>query len=463
VQFVDTAPPQISQAADQTLFYYRGNYPIAGQVFEAAGINPFESAIILPWVWLAQLSAIELAEARVELAGIQYDILVDEVRRKIGRDPVLKLAEYDGLDIMTAGRRFRDWLKDVRSELPGEGRLVALNAAVALTTEQIERARACDIFHEVTRRGFDRKLRWRGMGATKEVVGACPVCGGTDRFSVHPRKQVFNCRGCKRGGNVIAFVEWYDRVSFREAVLQLVGGERPAPMIRRQPAAVERPAPCENNSRAAGEIWRAAVPIWGTLAERYLRETRGLILPLDIPPGVLRFHPECPFGPDERHPCLIALYQDIRTNKPVAIMRTALRADASKIDRKALGPVGGAAIKLSGAAEVMTGLAIGEGLESTLAGMAFGLRPAWALGSSGAIAKFPLLAGIEVLTILGENDANGANERASRECAGRWSEAGREVFFARPPVGKDLADTLVAVMSGKYVKKTARPWGGLVV
>jgi hypothetical protein len=72
---------------------------------------------------------------------------------------------------------------------------------------------------------------------------------------------------------------------------------------------------------------------------------------------------------------------EVGTDKPTAIMRTALRADASKINRKALGPVGGAVIKLSAAAEAMTGLAIGEGLESTLAGMAFGLRPAWALGS----------------------------------------------------------------------------------
>jgi hypothetical protein len=212
----------------------------------------------------------------------------------------------------------------------------------------------------------------------------------------------------------------------------------------------------------AGDIWRASVPIAGTLAETYLRETRKLILPPDISPRVLRFHSDCPFGPGERHPCLIALYQDVRTDKPTAIMRTALTADGRKVDRKALGPVGGAAIKLTHDIAVGTAIAIGEGLESTLAGIAFGLRPAWALGSAGAIAKFPVLAGIEVLTVLGENDG-GANERAYRECGERWDAAGREVFIARPPVGKDLADTLVAVMSGNYVKKTARPWGGLAV
>jgi putative DNA primase/helicase len=48
-------------------------------------------------------------------------------------------------------------------------------------------------------------------------------------------------------------------------------------------------------------------------------------------------------------------------------MRTALTLDARKIDRKALGPVGGAAIKLSDDADVSMGLTVSEGLETTLA------------------------------------------------------------------------------------------------
>jgi hypothetical protein len=66
-----------------------------------------------------------------------------------------------------------------------------------------------------------------------------------------------------------------------------------------------------------------------------------------------------------------------------AILECFGRWTAVKIDHKALGPVGGAAIKLSDDADVTMGLIIGEGLETTLAATVFGLAPAWALGSAG--------------------------------------------------------------------------------
>ena len=33
-----------------------------------------------------------------------------------------------------------------------------------------------------------------------EMVGPCPVCGGTDRFGVNLRSNVFLCRRCDVGG-----------------------------------------------------------------------------------------------------------------------------------------------------------------------------------------------------------------------------------------------------------------------
>ncbi len=75
------------------------------------------------------------------------------------------------------------------------------------------------------------------------------------------------------------------------------------------------------------------------------------------------------------------------------------------------------------------------------------LAPGWAIGSAGAIATFPVLAGIESLTIFRERKDTGeldkANVRASMSCAGRWLEAGREVLFATPEHG-DLNDVLQA-------------------
>jgi len=48
-------------------------------------------------------------------------------------------------------------------------------------------------------------------------AGPCPVCEGTDRFSINTRKQVWNCRGC-RGGKVISLVQHLDGCTFPDAV-----------------------------------------------------------------------------------------------------------------------------------------------------------------------------------------------------------------------------------------------------
>jgi putative DNA primase/helicase len=57
-----------------------------------------------------------------------------------------------------------------------------------------------------------------------------------------------------------------------------------------------------------------------------------------------------------------------------------------------------------------------------------GWAPVWAATSAGAMAKFPILSGIEALTIFPDNDTNGTGMRAAVECAERWTAAGREVF-----------------------------------
>ena len=173
----------------------------------------------------------------------------------------------------------------------------------------------------------------------------------------------------------------------------------------------------------------------GTLAERYL-SNRKLKLPSYVED--VRFHPSCPFG-KERLPCMVALYRDIVSNEPRAIHRTALTPDGHKIDRKALGPKGGCAIKLTPDAEVSTGLTIAEGIETALAGMALNFCPAWALGDAGSIERFPVLSGIECLTILADNDPTGQN--AAIECSARWTAEGREVFrVSSVRAGEDIAD-----------------------
>jgi hypothetical protein len=110
-----------------------------------------------------------------------------------------------------------------------------------------------------------------------------------------------------------------------------------------------------------------------------------------------------------------------------------------------LGPIGGAAIKLDPDEEVTQGLHIGEGLESCLSARKWGLRPVWALGSAGAIANFPLVAGIESISVLGERKGDGSIDRANRDAANavadRYQAAGLEMFLVEYPIG-DLNDAL---------------------
>ena len=85
-------------------------------------------------------------------------------------------------------------------------------------------------------------------------------------------------------------------------------------------------------------LWKAAKPIAGTLAARYLADARRIdlaALPASID-DVLRFHPRCTFGPGNRHPCLLALMRDAETDEPTGIHRIALTPDARKIERRML-------------------------------------------------------------------------------------------------------------------------------
>ncbi len=127
--------------------------------------------------------------------------------------------------------------------------------------------------------------------------------------------------------------------------------------------------------------------------------------------------------------------------RKVPCSRTFLDRDGRhRLDRKFLGPVGGAAIKLDADENVLGGLTIGEGIETCMAGRQIGLKPAWALGSAPAIASFPVLNGIEALWLLRELDS--ANMHAAIACKARWETGGREVFDHWPNVGDDMNDAI---------------------
>jgi hypothetical protein len=329
-----------------------------------------------------------------------------------------------------------------------------------IDAETIALARSIRIEDEIARRGI--KLRGK-----IERIGPCPVCGGTDRFAINTRKQVFNCRGFG-GGDVIAMVQHLDGWSFTEAVRTLAGIEpgRPAPKLdpvkmaevraKAEREEIDRLVDEAERFKRAMEIWSKAIPVEDTIAAYYLRVVRKVEIPAGASGPVLRFHSHCPFD-GTHHPSLIALVRNIITDEPQAIVRTALNPDGTAVKvggktlRKALAPIGGGAVKLTDNAEITTCLGVAEGMETVLSMRStpeFGRSPVWALISSNGVASCPVLPGIECLWIAVDNDEpDRCGRRAGNEdaltCSKRWTDAGREVYRITPNgVGRDLNDVM---------------------
>jgi hypothetical protein len=215
--------------------------------------------------------------------------------------------------------------------------------------------------------------------------------------------------------------------------------------INAQP--VSNPEPDDDErARRAVELFNVAGSIDHPIVERYL-DRRKLTLPDGVDGRVLRFHRHCPFGRGEHHPALITLYRDIASDEPRAISRTALTPEGVKIDRKMLGPIAGTACKLSPDEDVTLGLHIAEGTETAIASMMLGFVPMWALRSAGAISNFPVLSGIECLTIIADHDkvnpktGKTPGQTAARLCSQRWTSSGIAVRRVMPTAtGEDLAD-----------------------
>jgi putative DNA primase/helicase len=192
------------------------------------------------------------------------------------------------------------------------------------------------------------------------------------------------------------------------------------------------------------KIWNEA-DVRGRAGNEYLR-TRALELSDDVAGEVVRFHRGVPWrnentGQTEYIACLIAAFRSIDDGEITAIHRIRVDRPAlwPKTERRMLGIVRRAAVQLG--ASIEGKLAIGEGVETCLAAMQFGIGPAWALGSVGAISFFPVLDRVSQLTILAE--AGDASRRAVQICGRRWRRASRRVLVSRSQVGSDHNDALM--------------------
>jgi hypothetical protein len=101
--------------------------------------------------------------------------------------------------------------------------------------------------------------------------------------------------------------------------------------------------------------------------------------------------------------------------------------------KKMLGSVKGTAVKLIADPDVTLGVGLAEGIETALTPICVGWLPVWACGSAGAIKAFPVLTGIEHLTIFADADGSGRGLQVARACAQRWQQAGSCCDIVLPP------------------------------
>lgn len=247
-------------------------------------------------------------------------------------------------------------------------------------------------------------------------------------------------------GDAVGLIAHTHRVPMSDALrwardwLGASGEPEPPPAARRPITPPERLDEPSWTDALARSLWRETVDAAGTPADLYLRR-RGLRLP---GADVLRFHPRCPRG-SGTSPAMVAAMTCPVDGGLVGVHRTFIDHGGSKVPdatgnaKKMLGKAG--VIRLVPDAEVTLGLGLAEGIETSLAVMQrHGWRPVWVACSAGGIARFPVMDGIEALTVFADHDDHGAGTGAALRCVGRWTAAGREAQVWEPPPGTDFAD-----------------------
>jgi len=246
------------------------------------------------------------------------------------------------------------------------------------------------------------------------------------------------------GGDIVNFVQVQLGCSIANAITYALGFLGPS-WPSRSTAAPSRPVEAEPDDAVrvdqALKIWSGVLPLRGSLAEQYLAG-RGIQVP-DEALDVLGFHPNCPFG-SRRAPALVGLIQDVVTGEPVGVHRRQLTPDAAANGPPmSLGPKSEGVIRLSPA--ISAELAVGEGVETCLAGMMLGSGSTWSVLDAGGINNFAVLEHVQCLTILVDHDVSGTGQRAAAACRDRWLAGGKHVRLAMPDTpGQDFNDLLLA-------------------
>jgi hypothetical protein len=284
----------------------------------------------------------------------------------------------------------------------------------------------------------------------RKFVGLCPF-HQEKTASLTVYQDHFHCFGCGKHGDVFDWFGLKCGLTLPE-VVQLLASRAPADdksILRSRSSERRKAAPMNIFG-----IWNEAKSPYGSVVETYLRNRGGLAIPNG---GAIRVHPRAQRGPrdiaggPEFWPAMLALMTDPLSARAVGVHRTFLlpngagkapqtvRGRITLKPKMVLGSWG--CVRLAVDDDIGRAIAIAEGIENALAAsQILGWGPVWAAGTQGQIARFPVLPGIEALTIFADADDQGVGLLAAQACATRWRAAGREAVIHVPPAGEDWAE-----------------------
>jgi len=297
--------------------------------------------------------------------------------------------------------------------------------------------------------------------------GACPVCGGKDRFRFDDKdgRGTFICNQCGAGDG-FRLLQLHLGSDFKDAlkfVARWLGIDRTDYACISPKKPIILPADKTNskqNQARIADIWRNSIDDHPRLKD-YLQK-RGC-MPAQLPSDV-KLHPSLEYWHDGavigHFPAMTALVKDSR-GKVKGLHRTYLSATrrgekadvptAKKLISLHDGSTSGCCIQLYPIDDSGI-LAVAEGIETALAvRCALPHYQVWATVSAGNMSKMQLPEGLKTLLIFGDLDRSNTGENAAHELARRATAAGiktrvmmpterdaRRVYAAHGTLGKSI-------------------------
>ena len=257
--------------------------------------------------------------------------------------------------------------------------------------------------------------------------GACPFCGGNDRFRFDDKNGSgsFICAQCGAGSGMDFLMRLYGW-SFKEAAANVDKVVGNVVESRRMDERTEA-----DKFAAVKRVLRECRPVsYGDPVWLYLNRRTGVeLVPTDI-----KFHPGLFHSEGGQYPVMVSILRG-QDGTGVTLHRTYLTATGEKADvepaKKFMAGkrLNGGAVRLS---RVSEHIGIAEGIETALAAsMRFGL-PVWAATNSVLLEQFMPPVGVRSVRVFGDNDSSYTGQAAAYCLAKRLVRDGYAVDLDFP-------------------------------